>query len=75
MTRDELVLKTKIKIEIELTGNQVRALQRVKYEHMTDVNDTNYEAGSLITVISDIYDDHFDNDLIRPDWDAEMEER
>jgi len=71
MRRDEQVLKTRIKIEIELTGNQVRALQRVKYEHMMDVSDTNYEAGTLITEISDVYDDHFHNDMIRPNWDEE----
>ena len=65
MTRDEQVLRTTIKIEIELTGNQVRALQKVKYEHMTDISDTNYQAGNLIKEIGDVYDDHFHNDMIR----------
>ena len=72
MTRDEQVLKTTITIEIELTGNQVRALERVKLEHMRDrFSATNFEAGNLITEISDVYADHFHNNLIRPDWDEE----
>tara|TARA_R100000664_G_C2716917_1_gene111701 strand:- start:96 stop:326 length:231 start_codon:yes stop_codon:yes gene_type:complete len=74
MTRDEQVLRTTIKVEIELTGIQVRALQRVKNEHMMDVSDTNYDAGILITEISNVYDDHFDNNLIRPDWDDGTED-
>ena len=72
MNRDEQVRRTTIKIEIELTGNQVRALQRVKCERMTDVSDTNYEAGNLISEISDVYDDHFHNGMIRPDCDEEV---
>jgi hypothetical protein len=64
MTRDEQVLQTTITIEIELTGNQVRALSRAADEHCLQP-----EASKLVREIEDIYDDHFHNDMIRPDWD------
>ena len=69
MTRDDQVRKTKTKIEIELTGEQVRALEEMI--RMAQVDERNYEdmvrASKLVEEISDTYDYYFSNDLIRPE--------
>ena len=69
MTRDDQVRKTKIKMEIELTGEQVRALKEML--HMSEINERNYRdmvrAAELVEAISETYDYYFSNDLIRPE--------
>jgi hypothetical protein len=76
MTRDDQVRKTKTKIEIELTGEQVRALEEML--RMAQVDERNYEdmvrASKLVEEISDTYDYYFSNGLIRPDFDEEEED-
>ena len=76
MTRDDQVRKTKTKIEIELTGEQVLALEEMI--RMAVVDERNYEdmvrASKLVEEISDTYDYYFSNGLIRPDFDEEEED-
>ena len=76
MTRDDQVRKTKTKIEIELTGEQVRALEEMLVTvQVDDYNHKDIErASKLVNEISDTYDYYFSNGLIRPDYDEEEEE-